>query len=127
MNRFGCFGKMSFINRDGGSEAVNERSSLLQNSHHSLTSSGTHSVASQGHTNNGGVSWIFAVFLIVNAALGAGLLNFGKSFDAAGGILISSLIQIVSLSPRLSVHVCQDLMICHLRLSSSWSFSFVGL
>ena len=86
---------MSFINRDGN-EVANERSSLLQTSHHSLTSSGSHSIASQANTNNRGVSWIFAVFLIVNAALGAGLLNFGKSFDAAGGILISSLIQIVS-------------------------------
>ena len=86
---------MSFINRDGN-EIINERSSLLQNSHHSLTSSSTHSVGSHAATNNRGVSWIFAVFLIVNAALGAGLLNFGKSFDAAGGILISSLVQIVS-------------------------------
>ncbi len=45
--------------------------------------------------NNGGISWYFAVFLIVNAALGAGLLNFAKAFDNAGGILISSLVQLV--------------------------------
>jgi hypothetical protein len=31
----------------------------------------------------------------VNAALGAGLLNFGKAFDNAGGILVSSIIQLV--------------------------------
>ena len=46
-------------------------------------------------TTNGGVSWYFAVFLIVNAALGAGLLNFAKAFDNAGGIAISITVQLV--------------------------------
>ena len=43
----------------------------------------------------GGISWYFAVFLIVNAALGAGLLNFAKAFDSAGGIFYSSIIHVV--------------------------------
>lgn len=42
-----------------------------------------------------GISWYFAVFLIVNAALGAGLLNFAKAFDNAGGILVSSIVHLV--------------------------------
>ena len=46
--------------------------------------------------NQNGISWYFAVFLIVNAALGAGLLNFPKSFDNAGGILVSTIFHIVS-------------------------------
>ena len=48
------------------------------------------------HENENGISWYFAVFLIVNAALGAGLLNFPKSFDNAGGILVSTIFHLVS-------------------------------
>lgn len=42
-----------------------------------------------------GISWYFAIFLIVNAALGAGLLNFAHAFDEAGGILVSSIVQCI--------------------------------
>ena len=48
-------------------------------------------------TSNTGISWYFAVFLIVNAALGAGLLNFAKAFDSAGGILYSSVVHLALL------------------------------
>lgn len=48
------------------------------------------------HENQNGISWYFTVFLIVNAALGAGLLNFPKSFDNAGGILVSTIFHLVS-------------------------------
>ena len=34
-----------------------------------------------------------AVFLIVNAALGAGLLNFPKAFDTAGGVAAAVIVQ----------------------------------
>ena len=44
---------------------------------------------------NSGISWYFAMFLIVNAALGAGLLNFAKAFDSAGGIFYSSIIHLI--------------------------------
>ena len=47
------------------------------------------------NNNNQGISWYFAVFLIVNAALGAGLLNFAKAFNNAGGILAATLIHLV--------------------------------
>ncbi|UJR36881.1 hypothetical protein I4U23_029594 [Adineta vaga] len=38
------------------------------------------------------MSWIMAAGLIVNAAMGAGLLNIAKSYDDAGGIFISSIL-----------------------------------
>lgn len=36
------------------------------------------------------------MFLIVNAALGAGLLNFPRAFHEAGGIVSGNLVHIVS-------------------------------
>ncbi|KAK4327153.1 hypothetical protein Pmani_002382 [Petrolisthes manimaculis] len=42
-----------------------------------------------------GISWYKAVFLIVNAALGAGLLNFPEAFHEAGGILAGNLVHII--------------------------------
>ena len=56
-------------------------------------------------SRNIGISWYFAVFLIVNAALGAGLLNFAKAFDNAGGIFYSSLIQIVNIYFITRIHL----------------------
>ena len=44
----------------------------------------------------GGTSTIATIFLIVNAALGAGLLNFPKAFDQAGGVLVAVLVQVAS-------------------------------
>ena len=44
-----------------------------------------------------GTSDLFTVFLIVNAALGAGLLNFPKAFDEAGGITVAILVQVAML------------------------------
>ena len=52
----------------------------------------------QIQTNNynpGGTNDLFTVFLIVNAALGAGLLNFPKAFDESGGILCAVLVQLL--------------------------------
>ena len=40
-----------------------------------------------------GTSTLGSIFLIVNAALGAGLLNFPKAFDLAGGVLTAVLVQ----------------------------------
>ena len=47
--------------------------------------------------NPDGTSNMFAVFLIVNATLGSGLLNFPKTFDDAGGIIAASIVQIILL------------------------------
>lgn len=43
-----------------------------------------------------GSSRLSAVFLIINAALGAGLLNFPQAFDQAGGIMTAVIVQVVS-------------------------------
>ncbi|XP_064640585.1 sodium-coupled neutral amino acid transporter 7-like isoform X2 [Lineus longissimus] len=42
-----------------------------------------------------GSSWYASVFLVVNAALGAGLLNFPQAYDAAGGVLVAVIVQAV--------------------------------
>lgn len=86
---------------------VNEASSLLHHrsnttnqhdNHYVLTSSSSRNSSGEHLENtNVGISWYFAVFLIVNAALGAGLLNFAKAFDNAGGILVSTVIHLVIL------------------------------
>ncbi|XP_021912874.1 putative sodium-coupled neutral amino acid transporter 7 [Zootermopsis nevadensis] len=44
-----------------------------------------------------GSSRLSAVFLIINAALGAGLLNFPQAFDQAGGIMTAVIVQVVLL------------------------------
>jgi hypothetical protein len=78
-------------------DRVNERTSLLRGTAANSNRSDDHdgSSSSENANNSAGISWYFAVFLIVNAALGAGLLNFAKAFDNAGGILISSIIHLV--------------------------------
>ncbi len=43
-----------------------------------------------------GTGWFGSSLLIINAALGAGLLNFPQAFHQAGGILIGTSIQVVS-------------------------------
>ncbi|CAF1317687.1 unnamed protein product [Adineta ricciae] len=41
------------------------------------------------------ISWIMAAGLIVNAAMGAGLLNIAKAYDEAGGIAVSSILHAI--------------------------------
>ena len=47
--------------------------------------------------NPSGTSDVFTVFLIVNTALGSGLLNFPKAFDEAGGITVAMIVHVVML------------------------------
>ena len=44
-----------------------------------------------------GSSWYASVFLVVNAGLGAGLLNFPAAFDQSGGMLVAILMQAVNM------------------------------
>jgi hypothetical protein len=76
-------------------DAENDRTSLLNDSVNIQYQAIDGSLNTTPKTNNG-VSWYFAVFLIVNSALGAGVLNFGKAFNEAGGITVSTVEQIVS-------------------------------
>lgn len=45
----------------------------------------------------GRTGWITASLLIVNAALGAGLLNFPSAFNQAGGVAVGISVQLVNL------------------------------
>uniref|UniRef100_T1INZ5 Amino acid transporter transmembrane domain-containing protein n=1 Tax=Strigamia maritima TaxID=126957 RepID=T1INZ5_STRMM len=45
--------------------------------------------------NNKGTTWYGAIFLVVNAALGAGLLNFPQAYDLAGGLTAALIVQAV--------------------------------
>ncbi|KAK3927420.1 Putative sodium-coupled neutral amino acid transporter 7 [Frankliniella fusca] len=45
--------------------------------------------------NSSGSGRLSAIFLVINAALGAGLLNFPQAFDQAGGILAALTVQAV--------------------------------
>lgn len=42
-----------------------------------------------------GTSWYASVFLVVNAGLGAGLLNFPAAYHQCGGIVVAVSIQAV--------------------------------
>lgn len=80
-------------------EDYDEHTGLLRSANQALNSSSSSTSlqhGANGDINSRGITWYFAVFLIVNAALGAGLLNFAKAFDNAGGILISTIIHLVS-------------------------------
>lgn len=44
-----------------------------------------------------GTSWVASVFIVINAALGAGFLAFPKAYDRTGGVAIALLMQSVML------------------------------
>lgn len=45
--------------------------------------------------NAPGSGRLSAIFLVINACLGAGLLNFPQAFDQGGGIVVSIIVQAV--------------------------------
>lgn len=49
----------------------------------------------QNNGNGGGgkITWIMGAFLLINAALGAGLLNYPVAYDRLGGIVYATIIQ----------------------------------
>ncbi|GBO43137.1 Putative sodium-coupled neutral amino acid transporter 7 [Araneus ventricosus] len=57
-------------------------------------------------------SWLTASFLLVNTALGVGILNFPAAYDQAGGIFYATLIQgimvTLMLSTMLILAYCSD-------------------
>ncbi|CAH1779429.1 unnamed protein product [Owenia fusiformis] len=60
-----------------------------------LSGTSTTIISPSNTTNRVGTSWYASVFIVVNAALGAGLLNFPKAYNDAGGVLIAIIVQIV--------------------------------
>ncbi|XP_060563869.1 sodium-coupled neutral amino acid transporter 7-like [Ruditapes philippinarum] len=49
------------------------------------------------HQKKTGSSWYSSVFLVVNAALGAGLLNFPEAYHEAGGVIVAIVVQAIFL------------------------------
>lgn len=68
----------------------NEKASLLNNDYSSDLDEKRVTVATHG-----GISWQVAAFLLVNCALGAGILNYPQAYDKAGGILFATIFQLV--------------------------------
>lgn len=60
-----------------------------------------------------GIAWTVAAFLLVNSALGAGVLNYPAAYDHAGGILAATLLQILmiflNVATMLILGYCSDL------------------
>lgn len=72
---------------------------------------------------NRGVSSMGAVFIVVNAALGAGLLNFPAAFNMAGGVTAGVTLQMVRRSskiPQFSVSLVSAL--CHITNTITCSY-----
>lgn len=68
-----------------------ERSPLLD------SSALSESIVNKGGTDlQTGVSWGVAAFLLVNTALGAGMLNYPYAYNQIGGVLAATLMQVVS-------------------------------
>lgn len=63
-----------------------------------------------------GVTWAVAAFLLVNSALGAGVLNIPAAFEKAGGIWVTCLLQLLMMfllgSTMLVLAYCSDLNQC---------------
>lgn len=51
---------------------------------------------SPGNPDRGTTSTLGAIFIVVNACLGAGLLNFPAAFSTAGGVVAGIMLQMVS-------------------------------
>lgn len=56
-----------------------------------------------------GTSWPVASFLLVNAALGAGVLNYPYAYDKAGGVYFAAFLQII----MMFVLICTMLILVH--------------
>lgn len=89
----GCGGTSGSVNRR--TSFNNERTPLLNNNQ-------SHEVSLAMSKSNAdmatGVSWGVAAFLLVNSALGAGMLNYPFAYNQIGGVLAAALIQIVSIN-----------------------------
>lgn len=80
----------------GYSEDAGERAWLLQS-----PSVDSIQLPTQSDDRRGGTSLLGAVFIVVNAALGAGLLNFPAAFNMAGGVTAGVTLQMVRYTYKL--------------------------
>lgn len=79
----------------GSSTDAGERARLLQ-SPCVDTAPKSEGEASPGALDRGTTSTLGAIFIVVNACLGAGLLNFPAAFSTAGGVAAGVTLQMVS-------------------------------
>jgi len=87
INKSNCLEWASPIKED------NEKAALLNED---IISSGS-DLDDTGVTRatHGGISWQVASFLLVNCALGAGILNYPQAYDKVGGILLATIFQLI--------------------------------
>lgn len=52
-------------------------------------------IASSRPEQRQGTSWYMSIFLVVNAALGAGILNFPAAYHESGGLVVGIVVQLV--------------------------------
>lgn len=74
-----------------------ERTPLIDNSASQQQRLLEHSVLINKSSGQTGVSWGVAAFLLVNTALGAGMLNYPYAYNQIGGVLAAALTQVVSI------------------------------
>lgn len=87
------------INRDLGEWGLStdsgERARLLQSPSVDIAPK-SEGEAPPGGVGRGTTSTLGAIFIVVNACLGAGLLNFPAAFSTAGGVAAGITLQMVS-------------------------------
>lgn len=69
---------------------ANEQTGMEHHHHHQHAHYGP---LSESSSPPGKTTWIMAAFLLINAALGAGLLNYPVAYDRLGGIFYATLLQ----------------------------------
>lgn len=79
----------------GPSTDAGERARLLQSPCVDMAPK-SEGEASPGDPDRGTTSTLGAIFIVVNACLGAGLLNFPAAFSTAGGVAAGIALQMVS-------------------------------
>lgn len=106
----------------GGAGAINsgERAWLLQ----SPSVESNHDLATDERRSRG-VSSLGAVFIVVNAALGAGLLNFPAAFNMAGGVTAGVMLQMVRRAQWTTQHFCSPCVHCIDSVISQETMSMV--
>ena len=83
----------------------------------------------------GGTSTLSSIFLIVNAALGAGLLNLPKAFDQAGGVMTAVVVQAVLLIFIMlallilaqTANINKSATLQEVRVLLPWNFIYIGV
>lgn len=79
----------------GSSKQANEKTPLLSSMGAGAESLMNASVVTAGGIQ--GVSWGMAAFLLVNTALGAGMLNYPFAYNQVGGVLAAASMQVILL------------------------------